>query len=125
MRYPILCDACFCFDLAKKLGLDYNKIGGMGAEKLAVALPHLTNLTESWLEPRRCAHSHLHMGESPFWALIPFLPSVIVQCVIEFTAFERRVMVCVIVWPIRGPIGQFVLLFVCFSWFAYVIMRGV
>ena len=34
----------------KGLHLDENKIGDMGAEKLAEALPGLANLAETWLE---------------------------------------------------------------------------
>ncbi len=34
---------------AKKIFLDHNKIGDHGADKLAVALPHLTSLQDAWL----------------------------------------------------------------------------
>ena len=80
-----------CSDLAKELILQNNKIGDMGAEKLADALPHLANLTESWLEPCHCTRSHLHMCESPFWTLVLLLPSVILQCLIESAASGRGV----------------------------------
>ena len=36
-------------DWAKNLRLDDNQIGDAGAEKLAQALPALTNLTVAWL----------------------------------------------------------------------------
>ena len=39
-----------CASLAKKLFLYDNKIGDMGAGKLAEALPKLANLEEPWLE---------------------------------------------------------------------------
>ena len=38
-----------CAALAKELDLRYSKIGDIGAEKLAGALPNLTNLKETWL----------------------------------------------------------------------------
>ena len=38
-----------CIDLVKTLWLFQNKIGDIGAEKLAEALPHLTNLEVAWL----------------------------------------------------------------------------
>ena len=38
-----------CIDLAKTLNLSTNKIGDIGAERLAEALPHLTNLKVAWL----------------------------------------------------------------------------
>ena len=38
-----------CAALAKELRLDSNNIGDIGAEKLAGALPNLTNLKETWL----------------------------------------------------------------------------
>ena len=38
-----------CIDLAKELWLSENKFGDIGAEKLAEALPHLTNLEVAWL----------------------------------------------------------------------------
>ena len=40
-----------CAALAKILRLDENKIGDIGAEKLAVALSNLKNLEVTWLEP--------------------------------------------------------------------------
>ena len=39
-----------CAVLAKKLYLDSNKIGDIGAEKLAEALSNLKNLQETWLD---------------------------------------------------------------------------
>ena len=38
-----------CTDRAKDLDLSANQIGDAGAEKLAEALPTLTNLTVAWL----------------------------------------------------------------------------
>ena len=47
-RVVALCVAA-CIDLAKILTLSDNKIGDVGAERLAEALPHLTNLEVAWL----------------------------------------------------------------------------
>ena len=68
-----------CCELAQDLFLNSNKIGDMGTEKLADALPHLVNLKESWLEPCHCTRSPQHMCEAPFWKLVLLLPSVILQ----------------------------------------------
>ena len=65
-----------CSDLAKELLLTSNNIGDVGAEKLADALPHLTNLRESWLEQYHGTRSHLHMCESPCGAVVLLLPGV-------------------------------------------------
>ena len=39
-----------CAALVKELNLNDNKIGDIGAEKLAGALPNLKNLTETWFD---------------------------------------------------------------------------